>query len=128
MSDLILENIEAIAGGEAGPDWGNHKLVYKPNPCCESNRYLFLWPKRRPTLVYHAGFGYPVIPNWLETANPGRNAKKGKASTSWAKPVCYVVRFLPVADLSDTCLFQVRRPPATFPMGLCQPCHWQSNG
>lgn len=37
MSDLTLENIEAIAGGEAGPDWGNHKLVYKPNPCCESN-------------------------------------------------------------------------------------------
>ena len=39
LSDLALANVEALARGEAGPDWGHTKLVYKPKACCEDNPY-----------------------------------------------------------------------------------------
>ena len=40
LSDLELENIDALARGEHGPDWGHSKLVYEPNGCCKDDPYL----------------------------------------------------------------------------------------
>ncbi|MCS2918410.1 NVEALA domain-containing protein [Parabacteroides merdae] len=40
LSDLALENIDALARGEHGPDWGHSKLVYEPNGCCKDDPYL----------------------------------------------------------------------------------------
>lgn len=39
LSDLANDNIEALARGEAGPDWGHTKLAYEPNACCKDNPY-----------------------------------------------------------------------------------------
>ena len=40
LSDLALENIDALARGEHEPDWGHSKLVYEPNGCCKDDPYL----------------------------------------------------------------------------------------
>lgn len=40
MSDLAMENVEALARGEHGPDWDHHKLVYEPRACCKQDPYL----------------------------------------------------------------------------------------
>ena len=40
MSDLAMENVEALATGEHGPDWDHHKLVYEPRACCKQDPYL----------------------------------------------------------------------------------------
>lgn len=40
LSDLTSANIDALARGEAGPDWGHTKLKYNgANACCEDNPY-----------------------------------------------------------------------------------------
>ena len=40
LSDLALSNVEALARGEAGPDWDHHKSVMTDNGrCCEK-----YWP------------------------------------------------------------------------------------
>ena len=40
LSDLAMENVEALATGEHGPDWDHHKLVYEPRACCKQDPYL----------------------------------------------------------------------------------------
>lgn len=39
LSDMASANVEALARGEAGPDWGHTELVYNPRPCCKDNPY-----------------------------------------------------------------------------------------
>lgn len=42
MSDLALANVDALARGEGGPDWGHHKLVTLSDgkQCCKEDPYL----------------------------------------------------------------------------------------
>lgn len=41
MSELALDNINALAAGEHGPDWGKHKLVtISGKQCCTEDPYL----------------------------------------------------------------------------------------
>ena len=40
LSDLTLENIEALASGEGGPDWDHYKLVFEGKQCCTEDPYL----------------------------------------------------------------------------------------